>query len=104
MTTIRPLTGGGAVELTGAALERVVSDELRAWEALLMRQRARVRAPESCVVTWSRSCTVVSAMRLWIDEKTEDSICANCGYLLADSEEEELFVSADTSSIWTSPE
>lgn len=51
MTTIRPLTGGGAVELTGAALERVVSDELRAWEALLMRQSARVRAPESCVVT-----------------------------------------------------
>lgn len=51
MTTIRPLTGGGAVELTGAALERVVSDELRACEALLMRQSARVRAPESCVVT-----------------------------------------------------
>lgn len=41
-----------------------------------------------------------------MDEKTEDSICANCGYLLADAEEEEeeLFVSADTSCIWTSPE
>ena len=46
---------------------------------------------------------VVSAMRLWMDEKTEDSICANWGYLLADGEEE-LFVSADTSCIWTSPE
>lgn len=43
-----------------------------------------------------------------MDEKTEDSICANREYLLADGEEEEeeeeLFVSADTSCIWTSPE
>ena len=88
--------------LTGAALESVVSDELRAWAALLMRQRARVRAPESCVVNWSRSWTVVSAMRVWMEEKTEDSICANWGYLFADGGGR--LVSAEASCICTSPE
>lgn len=67
--------GVGPVELDVGAKRRAV---------LLMCARARVKAPEICVVVVEvMSSVVVAVMRLRREERRERSICAKRGYLFA---------------------
>lgn len=57
----------------------------KAREALFMCDKASVRAPAIKGVVGPMSLDVVLFIRSRREERIEDSICANCGYLLAEA-------------------
>lgn len=72
------------VGLAGSVDPDVVLEGAKASEVLLMWDRARVRAPAIKGVVGPMSVDVVLLMRSRREERMDDSICANCGYLLAE--------------------